>query len=91
MKIKEFTSWPPRVTPEGGDIFPIPDMDDEVLSVEINVGARDHIGLQLQRSDGLKYRVSLKVPENLLDKVVVLILGRNRMPTLGAVGELEIS
>jgi hypothetical protein len=90
MKLKECARvWPPRVAGGSGTDVGQADLDDVVLSAQKIGEARDHINLRLLTTNGAEYAVPLFLPENVVDKVIMLMIDK-RDQTLRHIGELDV-
>ncbi|HYY24921.1 MAG TPA: hypothetical protein VE689_05470 [Candidatus Udaeobacter sp.] len=90
MKIKELDNWPPQEwNSDGKTLAPEDALDGTDVSASIQVDEPNVIALTVTHNDE-SYAALLRIPEDLVNKVTLVISGAGPNKTLRDIGDLDL-
>jgi hypothetical protein len=90
MKIKELDNWPPQEwSSDGKTLAPEDALEGTDVSASVQINEPNIIALTVKHNEE-RYAALLRVPENLANRIALIVSGAGPSKTLREIGELDI-
>ena len=90
MKIKELDNWPPQEwSSDGKTLAPEDAFDGTDVSASVQMDEPNIIALTVKHNEQ-RHATLLRVPENLANRIALIVSGAGPSKTLREIGELDI-